>query len=272
MSLRPSALDGRVALLLVVAVDLFLALLDQEERRLGDVDVPARRSGPGHLAEEERQQQRADVRAVDVGVGHDDDLVVAQLREVELAPSTPAPSAVMMVRISSFASTLSMRAFSTFRILPLKRQDGLEAPVAALLGRAAGRVALDEEDLALRRVVRASSRPACRAASRRRGCSCAAPGRAPCAPPRGPAPPPDHLVDDLARRPTGSPRSSSRSSSSTMRSTMPLTSLLPSLVLVWPSNCGSRHLDRDHRGQALAHVLAAERPPCRFLVRPSRSA
>jgi len=34
----------------------------------------------------------------------------------------------------------------------LKRQDGLEAPIAALLGRTSGRVTLDDEQLALRRV------------------------------------------------------------------------------------------------------------------------
>jgi hypothetical protein len=32
-----------------------------------------------HLPEEEGQQQRADMGAVHVGIGHDDDLVVAQL-------------------------------------------------------------------------------------------------------------------------------------------------------------------------------------------------
>ena len=40
-----------------------------------------------HLTIEERQQQRADVGAIDVGVGHDDDLVVAQLVDVELFPA-----------------------------------------------------------------------------------------------------------------------------------------------------------------------------------------
>ncbi len=35
-------------------------------------------------------------------------------------------------------------------------------------------------------------------------------------------------------------------------------SVLPSLVLVWPSNCGLLQLDRDQRREALAHVLAAE--------------
>src|SRR5208283_4094195 len=38
--------------------------------------------------------------------------------------------------------------------LPLERQDGLEPSVAALLGRAAGAVALDDVDLGLARVAR----------------------------------------------------------------------------------------------------------------------
>jgi hypothetical protein len=41
---------------------------------------------------------------------------------------------------------------STFRILSAQRQHGLEGAVAALLGRAAGRVALDDEELGLRRI------------------------------------------------------------------------------------------------------------------------
>ena len=40
---------------------------------------------------------------------------------------------------------------------------------------------------------------------------------------------------------------------------MPLTSVLPSLVLVWPSNCGLRDLDADDRGHAFADVVAADR-------------
>ena len=42
-----------------------------------------------------------------------------------------------------------------------------------------------------------------------------------------------------------------------MASTIPLTSVLPSLVLVWPSNC-ARDLDADHRDQPLADVVAAD--------------
>ena len=60
----------------------FLLVADAEQRRLGDVDVPAA-DQVVHLPIEEGQQQRADVGAVDVGVGHDDDLAVAALGEVD---------------------------------------------------------------------------------------------------------------------------------------------------------------------------------------------
>ena len=69
--------------LVVLDVLLALALLDAIERRLRDEDVAAL-DQLLHVAEEERQQQRADVRAVHVRVGHDDDLAVAQLGEIEI--------------------------------------------------------------------------------------------------------------------------------------------------------------------------------------------
>ena len=74
-----------VVILVLVAVDpdvALLPLLDAVERRLGDIEVAAV-DDVLHVAVEERQQQRADMRAVDIGIGHDDDAVVAQLREIE---------------------------------------------------------------------------------------------------------------------------------------------------------------------------------------------
>ena len=41
-----------------------------------------------HVAEEQGQQEGGDVLAVDVGVGHNDDLVVAQPGEVEVLADT----------------------------------------------------------------------------------------------------------------------------------------------------------------------------------------
>ena len=60
-----------------------LADLDLVERGLGDVDVSPLDQFR-HLAIEERQEQRPDVRAVDVGIGHHDDAVIAQLVRVVL--------------------------------------------------------------------------------------------------------------------------------------------------------------------------------------------
>src|SRR3546814_10342996 len=67
----------------VCSSDLGLALLDLVQRRQADVDVAALDQF-GHLPVEESKQQGADVRTVDVGVGHDDDAVVAQLVRVVL--------------------------------------------------------------------------------------------------------------------------------------------------------------------------------------------
>ena len=126
-----------------------LARADPIERRLGDVEV-AGLDDLGHVAEEEGQQQGPDVGAVDVGVGHDDDPVVAQLGQVEAVADALDPGAqgddqgpdVLAGHDPVEAGLLDVED------LAAQRQDRLEAPVAALLGRAAGRVALDDEDLA----------------------------------------------------------------------------------------------------------------------------
>jgi hypothetical protein len=114
--------EDAVELVVVVDVLLTFLALDLVERRLGDVDVAALDEAL-HLAVEEREQEGADVGAVHVGVGHDDDLVVAGLGGVEgadvaLALPMPVPMAVMRVRISSLARTLSRRAFSVLMSLP----------------------------------------------------------------------------------------------------------------------------------------------------------
>ncbi len=65
----------------VVIPDLF-ALAHLIQGRLGDVYM-AFRNERLHKAVEERQQERADMGSVDVGIGHDDDLVVTPLADVE---------------------------------------------------------------------------------------------------------------------------------------------------------------------------------------------
>ena len=139
-------------LLLVLQVRLLLPLRDLEERRLGDVEEALLDDGQ-HVPEEEGQEQRADVRAVDVGVGHDDDLVVAELSRSRSPAPMPVPSAVISVADLRRGEHLVEPRLLDVQDLAAQRQDRLEPAVAALLGRAAGRVPFDDEDLGEGRVL-----------------------------------------------------------------------------------------------------------------------
>ena len=172
---------------LVADEELAPAALGAEQRRLRDVDV-ARLDQQPHLPVEERQQQRADVRAVDVRVGHDDDAVVAQLREVEVLDADAA-SERRDHRLDLVAAEHLVEArLLDVEDLALDRQDRLEAAIAPLLGRAAGRLPFDDVELAQRRDRAPGSRRACRAGCCCRARPCGGRGRAPCAPLRAPAP------------------------------------------------------------------------------------
>src|SRR5215216_2910104 len=130
---------------LLFDVDILLARLDLVERRLRDVDE-ARVDQLGHLAVEEGEHQRADVGAVHVGVGHDDDLVIARLRDVELLADPGADRRDQRLDLL-VRQHLVDAVLLDVDDLAAQRQDRLGVAVAALLGRAAGRVALDDEDL-----------------------------------------------------------------------------------------------------------------------------
>ena len=73
------ALDQRLAMLLVAGVERLGALRQPVERRQREKEMPAA-DELRHLAIEEGEEQRGDVGAVNIGVGHHDDLVVAQIR------------------------------------------------------------------------------------------------------------------------------------------------------------------------------------------------
>ena len=65
----------------------------------------------------------------------------------------PQPSAVISVPTSADDEHLVEARLLDVEDLALERQDRLRAPIAALLGRAAGRIALDDEDLRQRRIL-----------------------------------------------------------------------------------------------------------------------
>ena len=104
-----------------------------------------------HKAEKESQKQRADVRAVDVGIGHEDDLAVAELGDVKVLAKARAEGGDHGGQLVVAIDAVEARLLDVEHLAP-ERQDGLIAAVAPLLGRAARRVALDDIDLGQGRV------------------------------------------------------------------------------------------------------------------------
>jgi len=139
-----------------VVIHIFLTLfaLDEVERGLGDVDF-ALLDELRHLTAEKGQKKRADVGAVHIGIGHDDDAAVAQLRDVEGsfllflaergtdAGADGGDESLDFGVLKNFVEA----GFLDIDDLALDGKDGLETPVAALFGGSTGRVAFDHIEL-----------------------------------------------------------------------------------------------------------------------------
>ena len=176
--------------------------------------------------------------AVDVGVAHQDDLVVADLGDVELLADAGADGRDERLDLVVLQHLVDAGPLDVEDLAP-DGQDRLGARVAGLLGRAAGRVALDDEQLGTRRGCGWRSPSACRACRRPRARTCAGWRRGRCGPPCGPGPPGSPCATTLLAS-VGFSSSQSASFSLVARSTSDRIETLPSLALVWPSNCGSR--------------------------------
>ncbi len=122
---------------------------------MGDVNIAAF-DQLRHLAEEEGQEQNTDVRAIDVRIGHNDDLVVAETFEIEraLAFAVTDAGADRGDHGANFVilEHLVQTSFLDVDDLTAQRQDRLVVTVTALLGRATCRVALDDEEFGVFRV------------------------------------------------------------------------------------------------------------------------
>ena len=106
----------------------------------------------GHEAVEEGHDQRVDVRAIDVGIGHDDNLVVTQLVDIGLAIALAINAEAYTDRLDDVHDRLCLEDAMPLNLLYVQnlttqRQDSLEVTVTTLLGRTTGGVTLDEENL-----------------------------------------------------------------------------------------------------------------------------
>ena len=113
--------------------------------RHGCIDPPVLDQGP-HVTVEEGQQQDADVCAVNIGVGHHDDLVVACLVDVEAGSRASTDhldngGALLVGQHLGQGCLLHVEDFAA------DGQQCLEHGVSGGLGRTQSGVALDDEQL-----------------------------------------------------------------------------------------------------------------------------
>ena len=102
------------------------------------------------------KQQRADVAAVDVGVGHQHELAVAAFADVfELGPGRNADR---LEDVEDFFVVEHLDELGLFDVEDFapQRQDGLRVGIAARVGRAAGRIAFDQIKLGQRKFAAAA--------------------------------------------------------------------------------------------------------------------
>ena len=122
---------------LVLDVLLRLAFLEREQGRLRDVHVSALDQFL-HVAEEERQQQRADVASVHVGVGHQNDFAVAHFRGIKIFLRNTGAERGDHGANFLVCQHLVVARFFDVEDLALQRKNSLKAAVAALFGRPSG--------------------------------------------------------------------------------------------------------------------------------------
>src|SRR5215204_1101353 len=146
------ARQGLLQLPVVVDVVVLALVRDLVERRLRDVDV-AGLDQLRHVPEQEGQHQRPNVAPINVSVGHDDDLVVARLPDVEGLPHPGAYSADHGLYLDVGEDLVDVGLLDV-EDLASQRQYRLEVSLPALLGTTARRVALDDVQLAPCRILR----------------------------------------------------------------------------------------------------------------------
>ena len=138
--LLPELLRRLVALGLGIAVDRLLLVARAEQRRLQHEQVAVVHQLVEE-AEEISDEQVADVQAVHVGVGGEDDLFVAQPFEVVL----DVEAAHEVVQLVVLVDDVALEVPDVER-LALEDEDGLRVDVAAAHDRAGRGLALGEEN------------------------------------------------------------------------------------------------------------------------------
>src|SRR5215210_925705 len=145
------ACQDLLQLALVIDVVVLALVCYLEERRLGYVDV-AGLDKLGHVPEQEGQDQRSYMTPVHVGVGHDHDLVVAGLLDVEGLPHAGPDGGDHGLYLDVGEDLVHVGLLDVQDLAP-QWQYGLKVPLPALLGASPSRIALDNVKFAPGRVL-----------------------------------------------------------------------------------------------------------------------
>ena len=121
------------------------------KRRLRNIEMTAL-DNFRHLPIEESQKQSANMRPVNISIGHDDDFVIAQFLDIKIfAPNARAE------RRNQRANLIGGKHFVKPRALDIQDfaaqwQDRLIGAIARLFGRTTGTVTLNQKQLGTRRI------------------------------------------------------------------------------------------------------------------------
>ncbi len=128
----------------VAGIKGFCTLGQPVERRYGKEQMAAP-DQVRHFLVEEGDQQRRNVGAVDIGVGHDDDALVAQIL-VAIFRTRCAAEGLDQVGDLLVGRELFAGGAADVQDLAAQRKNSLVGAVPGLLGRTAGRIAFDDEE------------------------------------------------------------------------------------------------------------------------------
>ena len=149
-------LDESLTLLIVPAVLAVVTLGALIKRRTSDIEVSLL-DDLFHMTEEQSHNKGRDMGTVDIGIGHDDHFVITDLAEVErfriFFGSKRDTEGGEDVTYLFGLEHLMLHRFLDVQDLTAKRQDSLVYTVTSGLRRTACRVSLDEEELALSRIL-----------------------------------------------------------------------------------------------------------------------
>ena len=130
---------------LIFNVENGVAFFNLVQRRLSNINISALNQ-LRHLAIEKRQQQSTNMASVDIGIGHDDNFMIAAFVGIEIVTSDTG--AKRGNDGSDFGGIQHLVKTGTFNVqnFTAQRHNRLIAAMTPLFGRTAGGISLNDED------------------------------------------------------------------------------------------------------------------------------